>query len=95
LHKNNLIGSARPLPGRALAAMQRGPGIFMTMMRRHADTLNENAWRLTPEARADLKLVRGGLTGGFLSRVAALRCKRFRRRTLLENILFSYWFLTG
>jgi glycosyltransferase involved in cell wall biosynthesis len=95
LHKNNLIGSARPLPGRAIAAMQRGPGIFMTMMRRHADTLHENAWRLTPEARADLKLVRAGLTGGFLSRLAALRCKRFRRRTLLENVLFSYWFLTG
>jgi hypothetical protein len=67
----------------------------MTMMRRHADALHENAWRLTPQARADLKLVRAGLTGGFLSRLTALRCERFRRRTLLENVLFSYWFLTG
>jgi len=95
LHKNNLIGSARPLPGRAIAAMQRGPGIFMTMMRRHADALAAHASRLSPEAQADLALINAGLKGGLLPRLAALRCKRFRRRTLLENILFSYWFLTG
>ena len=39
LHHGNLIGSARPLPARALAAIQRGSVIFMTIMRRHVDTL--------------------------------------------------------
>ncbi len=92
LHKNNLIGSARPLPARAIAAMRRGPGIFMTMMRRHADTLAAQASLLAPQARNDLRLVRAALHGGLLPRLAALRCRRFRRRTLLENVLFSVWF---
>ena len=48
LHKNNLIGSARPLPARAIAAMQRGPEIFMTMMRRHVEALAAQPERLAP-----------------------------------------------
>ena len=92
LHKNNLIGSARPMPARAIAAMRRGPAIFMTMMRRHADTLAAQASLLAPQARSDLRLIRAALHGGLLARFAALRCRRFRRRTLLENILFSLWF---
>jgi glycosyltransferase involved in cell wall biosynthesis len=95
LHTDNLIGSARPLPARAVAAMQRGPDIFMTMMRRHVAALASQSHRLTPEAQADLQLIDTALNGGIKARLAALRCPRFRRRTLLENILFSYWFLTG
>jgi glycosyltransferase involved in cell wall biosynthesis len=94
LHKNNLIGSAR-LPRRAVAALRRGPKIFMTMMRRHADALAAQAGQLTPEARAELAMIRAGLNGGLLPRLRALRCKRFRRRMFLENLLFGYWFLTG
>ena len=95
LHKNNLIGSRRPLPARALAAMQRGSGIFMTMMRRHVEALAAQPGRLAPSAQADLALIQRGLNGGKRQRLAGLRCKRFRRRTLLENFLFGYWFLTG
>ena len=95
LHKNNLIGSARPLPARAIAAMQRGPEIFMTMMRRHVEALAAQPERLAPAARKDLLLIRAGLSGGRRPRLAALRCPRFRRRTRLENFLFGYWFLTG
>jgi hypothetical protein len=36
-----------------------------------------------------------GLQGDWRDRVAALRNNRFRRRTLLENLLFAYWFMTG
>jgi glycosyltransferase involved in cell wall biosynthesis len=95
LHKNNLIAASPSIPARALAALDRGPGIFMTMMRRHADTLNRHATRLTPGARADLAVVREGLNGTWRERLAALKNTRFRRRTLLENMLFAYWFLTG
>jgi glycosyltransferase involved in cell wall biosynthesis len=95
LHKNNLIGRARPLSGRAIAAMRRGSRIFMTMMRRHANTLAANADFLAPAARADLALVQSGLKGSFSNRFGALRCPRFKRRTALENILFRYWFITG
>ncbi|MDD2795098.1 glycosyltransferase [Acidocella sp.] len=94
LHKNNLIGSSRPLPARALAAIRRGPKIFMTMMHRHADILATGASHLTPQARHDLKSIQSALQGGLAARLAALRCTRFRRRTLLENLLFSLWFIT-
>lgn len=67
----------------------------MTMMHRHADALAAQTVRLAPQARRDLRLVRTGLRGGLPKRVRALFCPRFRRRTLLENLLFTYWFLTG
>jgi glycosyltransferase involved in cell wall biosynthesis len=95
LHKNNLIAASPSITARALAALDRGPGIFMTMMRRHADTLNRHAARLTPGARADLATVRNGLNGTWRERLHALKNTRFRRRTTLENMLFAYWFLTG
>ena len=95
LHKDNLIGRARPMPARAAAAMRRGPRIFMTMMHRHADALTAGAARLSLQAQADLKLIQGGLHGDFLQRCTVLRKTKLRRRTLLENLLFTYWFLTG
>jgi hypothetical protein len=95
LHKNNLIGSARPLPARAVAAIQRGPAIFMTMMRRHADALADQASIMSPHARADLKIIRAALHGNIVARLRALLTTRLRRRTLLENLLFSYWFITN
>lgn len=95
LHKNNLIGTARSMPVRALAAIHRGSDIFMTIMRRHADMLETATSYLSPQARKDLKIIRSALHGGILPRLAALRCRRFRRRTMLENILFGYWFVTN
>jgi glycosyltransferase involved in cell wall biosynthesis len=95
LHKNNLIGATRSVPVRALAAIHRGSDIFMTMMRRHADMLETATSYLSPQARKDLKIIRSALHGGFLLRLSALRCCRFRRRTMLENILFGYWFVTN
>lgn len=95
LHKNNLIGRRQPFHNRALAALARGPAVYITMMQRHADALQEQAARLPPQARRDLALIRKGLHGGFFRRVRALCCSRFRRRTAIENLLFSFWFMTG
>ena len=95
LHKGNLIGRAQPLYARALAAIRRGPAVYMTMMQRHADALIAQAPKLTAEARQDLALVQKGIHGSLPSRLLALRCQRFRRRTALENLLFSFWFLTN
>ncbi|OYV37525.1 MAG: glycosyl transferase [Acidocella sp. 20-61-6] len=94
LHKGNLIGRAQRLPARALAALRRGPGIFMTMLRRHAETLAGQAGLLTPQARRELKIIRRALNRGTFARVAALRIVKLRRRTWLENLLFGYWFIT-
>lgn len=94
LHKSNLIGRAQPLHQRALAALRRGPVVFMTMMQRHADALAKQEAKLTPMARQDLAVLRAGLHGGLAQRLTALRCPRLRRRTRLENLLFALWFLT-
>ncbi len=94
LHPHNLIGSERSMPARALTALRRGPGIFMTMMRRHVEALAGHAAQLTPQARHDLRIIQSALQGGVRARIAALRCKGFQRRTMIENLLFAYWFLT-
>jgi hypothetical protein len=94
LHKTNLVGTARPAYARAWGALRRGPQRYMAAMRRHADALAAEPARLTPQARADLKLVEAALHGDLLARITALRCPRLRRRTRLETLLFGYWFLT-
>lgn len=95
LHKHNMIGRAQPLPGRAMAALQRGPYVFMTTMRRHASALAAARAMLPAATRADLALVETALAGSARSRLGALRCPRFRRGSRLENLLFRYWFMTG
>ena len=95
LHKHNLIGRSQPLHSRALAALKRGPLVYMTMMHRHAGMLEQQAGRLPPQTRQDLRLVQAGLQGGLGEKIAALRCARFRRRTWLENLLFGWWFISS
>ncbi|HQU05603.1 MAG TPA: hypothetical protein PLT25_12915 [Acidocella sp.] len=95
LHKENLIGRAQPVRERAWAAIKRGPYVFMTTMRRHAQALDATCLPLTPAARADLNLVEQALRGSVTHRVGALRCPRFKRNSRLENILFRFWFMTG
>jgi hypothetical protein len=93
-HANNLIGSQLPIITRAIAALERGPGIYMTMMRRHTAQLDAYRDRLPPPAQIDLELIRKGLAGGLSQRLAALRCQSFKRATALETLLFRIWFLT-
>ena len=95
LHKHNLIGRSQPWHRRALAALRRGPLVYMTMMHRHADLLEELAGRMPAQARQDLRLVQAGLRGGLTEKIAALRCSRFRRRTWLETLLFAWWFINS
>lgn len=94
-HKGNLIGSPPSTLARAAAALQRGPGIFMTMMHRHVAQLSAHEALLTDQARADLARIEAGLNAGGSHRATALRCPGFRRQTGLENLLFRLWFMIG
>lgn len=78
-HDANLIGSPPSTLRRASAALQRGPGIFMTMMRRHVGQLNAHAQHLTAQARDDLVSITAGLDGGLVPRLHALRRPGLRR----------------
>jgi glycosyltransferase involved in cell wall biosynthesis len=94
-HTKNLVGSHFAVVARAIAALERGPGTYMTMMRRHVERLFEHREKLDPLAAADLDVIRAGLSGKLSERLAALRCKDFARATALETFLLRVWFLTG
>lgn len=94
-HKNNLIGSPPSTMTRAVAAIRRGPGIFMTMMRRHVAQLAAHAEFLTDQARGDVARIGAGLGGNLAQRTRALTCPGLRRQTELENTLFRFWFMIG
>ena len=92
-HMKNMIGSQLPVITRAIAALERGPGIYMTMMRRHVARLHEHRDKLDPQAAADLDSIRNGLSGHLSERLEALRNPRFSRATPLETFLLRIWFL--
>lgn len=94
-HRANLIGSPPSTLARAVAALRRGPGIFMTMMRRHVTQLAAHTEYLTDQARADIARIGDGLRGGVAPRSRALRCPGLKRQTELENMLFRLWFMIG
>ncbi|MCW8306897.1 glycosyltransferase [Acidiphilium sp. PA] len=94
-HRANLIGSPPSTLARAVAALRRGPGIFMTMMRRHVGQLATHAEFLTEQARCDVARISEGLRGGVAPRSRALRCPGLKRQTELENMLFRLWFMIG
>lgn len=93
-HAQNMIGSQVRTASRAMAALQRGPRVYMTMMRRHIERLHEYRDLLHPLAVLDLQSIRDGITGGLAGRISALRCRSFARATALETLLFRLWFLT-
>lgn len=94
-HRSNLIGSPPSTFARAMGALRRGPGVFMTMMRRHVSQLMEHAEFLTDQARGDVLRISEGLGGGVAPRSRALRCPGLKRQTELENMLFRLWFMIG
>jgi glycosyltransferase involved in cell wall biosynthesis len=93
-HSKNMIGSQFRTASRAIAALQRGPRIYMTMMRRHIERLYEYRHLLHPQAVSDLQSIRSGIAGNFAGRITALSCPSFSRATVLETMLFRFWFLT-
>ena len=95
-HPGSLIGAPASLPRRALAALRRGPGAFMGVMRQHVAALADQPGLLAPDSRDQLAIVSRALAHGSPgSRAAALRLPGFRRQTWPENLLFRLWFLTG
>jgi hypothetical protein len=94
-HADNLIGAPLSLLRRAIAALQRGPGLFMGMLRAHVDALSAQPDLLDARARKDLAVLAAALRGGPVRRIVALRKLRLRRQTWYETVLFQCWFLCG
>jgi hypothetical protein len=94
-HGSNLVGAPASTWRRARAAMQRGPGVFMTVLRGHVAALLAHPELLSAEARRVLPILDRALRSGPLGRARALRLPGLNRQTWSETMLFRWWFLVG
>jgi glycosyltransferase involved in cell wall biosynthesis len=94
-HAENVIGAPVSASRRAVAAMRRGPGAFMTVFRANVEALSAQPGLLSPQAEHDLAIVSLGLSGGFAARLRALRLPGFVRNSAAQTALFRLWFLIG
>ena len=94
-HPGNLVGAPPGKRRRAVAALRRGPGVFMRVLRAHVTALRAQPHLLSPQAAEALTLLDRGLHGGLRHRVAALRLAGLQRQTWQETLLFRWWFLIG
>jgi glycosyltransferase involved in cell wall biosynthesis len=94
-HGRNLVGAPRSRPARALAALRRGSGLFMSGLRQNVAALAAQPHLLTAQSRAEIAAVQRALDGPWWRRAAVLRMKGLARQTWLETMLFRCWFLFG
>lgn len=95
-HAGNLVGAPASLPRRGVAALRRGPGVFMNVFRQQVLALAAQPNLLSDEARDCVMTIARALQGGVLDRARALRRTRgLARQTWSETLLFGFWFLIG
>jgi glycosyltransferase involved in cell wall biosynthesis len=94
-HGGNAVGVPISTWKRAVAAVRRGPGVFMRTFRAHADALAAQPELLSPASAEALALISAGLRDGIAPRLRALRHPELRRQSFAETQLFRLWFLLG
>jgi hypothetical protein len=94
-HPGNLVGAPQGLLRRGFAALRRGPGAFMAVLRAHLAALEADAALITPESRAIVATLAAALASGPTARIRALATPGLRRQTALEDVVFRLWFLIG
>lgn len=99
-HQSNAVGAPAHFATRALAAIRRGPGLFMAGFRANVAQLLRHPDLLTAQNGARLAKLRRALdvTGpaGCLARARLLRqMPDMRRATRAEQMIFRLWFLLG
>lgn len=94
-HPANVVGAPQSMRRRAVAALARGPDVFMNVLRAHVAALRAQPELVSPNAAATLDVIHRGLHGGLRERLAALRLQGMRRQTWQETLLFRWWFLVG
>ena len=92
-HGLNAVGAPPSDGRRAIAALRRGPRVFMQVFRNHVAALQAQPGLLSPEGRRTIDAVARGLSRGPLRRVVLGH--RLRRQTWAETLLFRCWFLVG
>jgi len=94
-HGRNHVGEARSWWRRGIAALRRGPGPYMRLLRQHVATLQARPDLLPEHTHRQLAVIVRGLNGGVVPRLRALRLPGFVRQTWLETLVFRVWFMIG
>jgi hypothetical protein len=94
-HGTNVIGAPSSQTRRGVAALRRGRGTFMRILRAHVAALNSTPDLIASAKRRQLDIVVRALDGGMGARIAALRMPGFARQTFAENLIFRLWFVLG
>ncbi|MFW7269421.1 glycosyltransferase [Gluconacetobacter sp. Hr-1-5] len=99
-HQSNAVGAPAHFATRALAALRRGPALFMSTFRANVTQLLRHADLLTEPAVTRLAKLREALDipgpAGCLARCRLLqRMPEMRRSTRAEQMIFRLWFVLG
>ncbi len=94
-HTTNMVGAPHSMPRRAIAAIRRGPGVFMNVLRQHLQALQSQPHLMNEAARSQVAAIDKALHGGPIGRLAILKLPGLRRQTVAENAGFWLWFLIG
>ena len=94
-HPANAVGAPSTMTRRAIAAVRRGPDVFMQMFRAHVGALRGQPGLLSTEAQHALDVIAAGLDGSAAARLRALLLPGLRRQNWQETALFRLWFLLG
>ncbi len=94
-HGGNAVGAPPSQVRRAIAALRRGPRIFMNVLRQHLEALIAQPHLLSETTRPTVLRLHHALRGSFRERLSALHLPGLRRQTWLETLLFRLWFLIG
>jgi hypothetical protein len=92
-HAGNCVGASASTWRRGRAALRRGPGPFMRLLRQTIAALLEQPELVTSRGREQLVALARALDGGTLPRLRALTMPELRRQGWLETMLFRLWFL--
>ena len=94
-HDGNLVGEPLRFWRRAVAAMRRGRGPFMSLFWSHVAALQSRPELLPEPTRAVLAKIVDASSSGWVARFRALFIPGFVRQTWLETLVFRLWFLLG
>ncbi len=95
-HGGNLVGAPGSWLRRGVAALRRGPGVFMAVLRQHVAALLEQPELLSEQAMREVAAMHDALQRrSLLCRIAALRMPGLVRQTWAETLVFRCWFLIG
>jgi glycosyltransferase involved in cell wall biosynthesis len=94
-HANNCVGFPRSKTRRAVAAIRRGPGVFMNVLRQHVAALAANPDLLSDTSRPMVMQLQRALRGSFRQKLKTLSLPGLQRQSWLETCLFRLWFVIG